>query len=92
VSGDARLGDQESSVLSPLADQLGELSLTLQHQTGLQDTLDAIVEAARDIVPGVQHASLSSVTVVTRSRLELRPASWRGRSTTPSTRRSRDRA
>jgi GAF domain-containing protein len=62
VSGDARPNEQESSTLSTLADQLGELSLTLQQQTGLQDTLDAIVEAARDIVPGVQHASLSSVT------------------------------
>ena len=62
MSGDARPDEQDSSLPTSLADQLGQLSLTLQHQTGLPDTLEAIVEAARDIVPGVQHASLSSVT------------------------------
>ena len=44
-----------------LADQLSELARTLQQEDDVQDTLDAIVRACVDTIPGAQHASLSAI-------------------------------
>lgn len=57
--GPARSGrdhDQE-----PLADQLAALARALEQEDDPQQTLDAIVRAAVDTVPGAQHASVSVV-------------------------------
>lgn len=44
-----------------LAQQLSELALALQQEDDVPDTLDAIVRACVDTVPGAQHASLSVI-------------------------------
>jgi GAF domain-containing protein len=45
-----------------LAERLAELSRSMHDEKGLDLTLEAIVRAAADTVPGVDEASLSSVT------------------------------
>jgi GAF domain-containing protein len=45
-----------------LAERLAELSRSMHDEKGLELTLDAIVRAAADTIPGVDEASLSSVT------------------------------
>ena len=44
-----------------LAEKLGELARSMQDRNGLEDTLDAIVRAAADTVPGADEASISAV-------------------------------
>jgi transcriptional regulator with GAF, ATPase, and Fis domain len=44
-----------------LAATLGDLARTLQHETSPQQTLDAIVTAAVDTVPGAEHAGVTMV-------------------------------
>lgn len=53
-----------------LATHLGRLARELQQEVDLQATLDAIVHAAVDTVPGAEHASITSV--VRRDRLIVR--------------------
>ncbi len=54
-----------------LADQLSELARSLESEDDVQDTLNAIVRAAVETVPGAEQASISSVVgrreVVTRA-------------------------
>ena len=51
-----------SSGHDKLALRLGELARTLEQEHDLQGTLDAIVHAAVQTIPGVQHASISTVS------------------------------
>ncbi|NUT50924.1 MAG: GAF and ANTAR domain-containing protein [Saccharothrix sp.] len=44
-----------------LATRLSEVARTLQEQGGEQDTLDAIVRAAVDTIPGAHHAGIMTV-------------------------------
>jgi hypothetical protein len=52
----------------PLAQQLSELARDLEYEDSLQDTLDRIVHAAVDNVPGAQFAGISEV----QDRREIR--------------------
>ncbi|HZE01127.1 MAG TPA: GAF and ANTAR domain-containing protein [Pseudonocardiaceae bacterium] len=47
--------------LDALAVQMGELARSLQQETSLRDTLQGIVAAAVDTVPGAQYAGISEV-------------------------------
>ena len=75
-----------------LASTLSDLALRLQHQRSPQETLDAIVSAAVDTVPGAEHAGITMV----RRRRELHtvaaPPRWRVRSIAASTPAARDPA
>jgi GAF domain-containing protein len=44
-----------------LAEQLGELARSMQGEQGVERTLDAIVRAAAETVPGAEEASISTV-------------------------------
>ena len=44
-----------------LAEKLGELARSMQDETGLENTLNAIVHAAAETVPGAEAASISSM-------------------------------
>jgi GAF domain-containing protein len=46
---------------SLLAEQLGELARSMQGEQGVERTLDAIVRAAAETVPGAEEASISTV-------------------------------
>ncbi|MGZ6812065.1 MAG: GAF and ANTAR domain-containing protein, partial [Blastococcus sp.] len=59
ISGEAPSG--AVATRSALADQLSTLARTMQHETDVQGTLDAIVHAAVVTIPGAEHASLSAV-------------------------------
>src|SRR4028119_861466 len=50
-----------SPVGADIADQLSRLARSLAHEHDLQATLDGIVHAAVDTVPGAQHASISVI-------------------------------
>ena len=50
-----------SPVGADIADQLSRLARSLEHEHDLQATLDGIVHAAVDTVPGAQHASISVI-------------------------------
>lgn len=47
--------------LDDLATMLSEVAQSLQHEPDLQETLQGIVDAAVDAIPGAGHVSLSSV-------------------------------
>ena len=69
ANGDRRTGRGEPSAdytgetsgWNELAEKLSDLSRTLQDTKDVEGTLKAIVRAAADTVPGVEHASISSV-------------------------------
>ena len=50
-----------ADVQEPLADQLASLARALEQEGDHQQTLDAVVRAAVDTIPGTQHASISVV-------------------------------
>jgi transcriptional regulator with GAF, ATPase, and Fis domain len=52
----------KSSGWNELAEKLSELSRTLQEEKDVDSTLEAIVFAAVDTVPGAEHASISAVS------------------------------
>jgi GAF domain-containing protein len=52
----------QSTGWNELAERLADLARSMQDEKGLDLTLDAIVRAAAETVPGVDEASLSSVT------------------------------
>jgi GAF domain-containing protein len=51
----------EASGWNELAEKLSDLSRTLHEQKNVDGTLEAIVRAATDTVPGAEHASISAV-------------------------------
>jgi GAF domain-containing protein len=51
----------EESGWNELAENLSQLSRTLQDERDVDSTLHAILKAAVDTIPGVEHASISSV-------------------------------
>src|SRR5829696_8375020 len=57
-----------------LAEKLGELARSMQDETGLENTLTAIVHAAAETVPCADEASISAV----RGRREVRTVAGSG--------------
>ena len=49
------------TITDELAQTLSDLARSLQSEDSLEDTLDAIVSAAVDTVPGAQHAAITAV-------------------------------
>ncbi len=50
-----------AAALGDLAHRLGDLARSLEHESDTDATLDAIVHAAVNTVPGAQHASISAI-------------------------------
>jgi transcriptional regulator with GAF, ATPase, and Fis domain len=61
VRRDDRVASGHGLVDLGLADRLSELARTLEQQPDAQLTLDAIVQAAVETVPGAEHASISVI-------------------------------
>lgn len=55
-TGQSPAGDDDQ-----LADRLSQLARSLEQQPDAAETLDAVVHAAVDTVPGAQHASISAI-------------------------------
>jgi transcriptional regulator with GAF, ATPase, and Fis domain len=58
--------------LDALAEKFSDLARALEHEVSVDDTLNAIVNAAVDAIPGAQHASISLVEG--RKRVQTRAA------------------
>ena len=61
VGHDRETGSVPADDRHALAGRLGELARTLERESDLDETLEAIVRTAAETVPGAQHASISTV-------------------------------